>query len=123
ETGQTLLSGMGELHLEVAVEKVRRAQGLDVNVGRPRVTYRETVARGVVGHVYRHVKQDGGAGQFAHVRLGVGPLQAVGGPGAPRAAWSSVRPSSAGGCRRSTSVPWRRVATTPSPRARWAAMR
>ncbi|GID32834.1 elongation factor G [Paractinoplanes brasiliensis] len=72
--GQTLLSGQGELQLEVAVTRLREA-GVAVNVGRPRVAYRETVAGGVRGFVHRHVKQDGGAGQFAHVVLDVAPLE------------------------------------------------
>ncbi len=74
ETGQTLLSGLGELHLEVAVERLRRERGLEVSVGRPQVSYRETVVRGVTGLVYRHVNADGGAGPVAHVVLEVEPL-------------------------------------------------
>ncbi|MBG0562602.1 elongation factor G [Actinoplanes aureus] len=78
ETGQTLLSGLGELHLEVAVEKLRQATGLAVTTGAPQVAFRETVVAGVTGLVYRHVKQDGGAGQFAHVVLDVEPLGGTG---------------------------------------------
>ncbi|WP_062350794.1 elongation factor G [Herbidospora yilanensis] len=73
ETGQTILSGLGELHLEVAVEKIRRDRGLTIRVGAPQVALRETVVAGVTGVLYRHVKQDGGAGQYAHVRIDVEP--------------------------------------------------
>ncbi len=78
ETGRTVLSGTGEPHLEVAVERIRREQGPAVGVGRPRVGYRETVGRGASGFVYRHVEQDGGVGQFAHVVLDVEPLGTAG---------------------------------------------
>ncbi|MEY9848193.1 elongation factor G [Streptacidiphilus sp. BW17] len=75
ETGQTVLSGMGELHLEVAATKIRRERELEVVVGRPQVAFRETVTRPVTGLTYRHAKQDGGSGQFAQVVLDVEPAE------------------------------------------------
>ena len=74
ETGQTLLAGMGQLHLEIAVERLALEHGVEVAAGQPLVAYRTTLRR-VVKHELRHVKQKGGPGQFAHVVLEVGPAE------------------------------------------------
>ena len=78
EVGQTVVSGMGELHLDIIVDRMRREYKVDSNVGRPRVAYRETVGRRGRGEG-RLVRQTGGHGQFAHVILEVGPLERGGG--------------------------------------------
>jgi len=75
ETGETILSGMGELHLEVLVERMRREYAVQADVGRPEVAYRETGDAAVEGF-YKHVKQTGGHGQYAHVCLRLEPLKA-----------------------------------------------
>ena len=79
DTGQTVISGMGELHLEVLVDRMLREFKVDANVGRPQVAYRETISRSVENVVYRHVKQTGGAGQFAHVVINLEPTGPGGG--------------------------------------------
>lgn len=72
ETGQTILRGMGELHLEIVVDKLRNDHSVGVNVGKPRVSYRETITK--FGQAeYKHVKQSGGRGQYGHVVLKVSP--------------------------------------------------
>jgi elongation factor G len=73
DTGQTLISGMGELHLEVLVERMLREFKVQARVGRPRVAYKESITRPVEEVEYRHVKQTGGHGQFAHVVLELKP--------------------------------------------------
>ncbi len=73
ETGQTIISGMGELHLEILVDRMLREFNVQANIGRPRVAYRETITRPVAKAEYRHVKQSGGRGQFAHVVLELEP--------------------------------------------------
>ena len=67
ETGQTIIGGMGELHLEVLVDRMLREFSVDANVGRPQVAYRETITRTVVDLRYTHKKQTGGSGQFAEI--------------------------------------------------------
>jgi elongation factor G len=68
ETGQTILRGMGELHLEVTLDRMRTEFGVEGNMGRPQVAYRETIGR-PVEHVYTHKKQTGGSGQYAEVKI------------------------------------------------------
>ncbi len=78
EVGQTVISGMGELHLDIIVDRMRREYKVDSNVGRPRVAYRETIRRKGRGEG-RLVRQTGGHGQFAHVILEIEPLERGGG--------------------------------------------
>jgi elongation factor G len=73
ETGQTVISGMGELHLEILVDRMQREFNVEASVGKPQVAYRETITKPVENVVYRHVKQTGGTGQFAHVVLTLEP--------------------------------------------------
>ncbi len=73
ETGQTIISGMGELHLEVLVDRMVREFNVEATVGKPQVAYRETVTKKVESVEYRHIKQSGGSGQFAVVKLTVEP--------------------------------------------------
>jgi len=73
ETGQTIIAGMGELHLEVLVDRMKREFRVEANVGKPQVAYRETIKRKVEKHGYTHKKQTGGSGQFAKVIINVEP--------------------------------------------------
>jgi len=73
ETGQTILSGMGELHLEIIVDRMMREFGVGANVGKPQVAYRETIRKNAEAEG-RHIKQTGGHGQYGHVKIRVEPL-------------------------------------------------
>jgi len=74
ETGQTILAGMGELHLEIIVDRMRREFGVEANVGKPQVAYRETIRVKAEGHG-RHVRQSGGKGQFGECKIRIEPLE------------------------------------------------
>lgn len=74
ETGQTVIGGMGELHLDVLVDRMRREFKVEANVGKPQVAYRETIRRKVEKIDYTHKKQTGGSGQFAKVQMSFEPL-------------------------------------------------
>ena len=74
ETGQTILSGMGELHLEIIIDRLRREYGVDCNIGAPQVAYRETISKPHT-EIYTHKKQSGGSGQYAEVKIIFAPLE------------------------------------------------
>ncbi len=74
ESGQTIMRGMGELHLDILVDRMRREFKVEANIGAPQVAYRETISR-EVEHTYTHKKQTGGSGQFAEVKLQITPTE------------------------------------------------
>jgi elongation factor G len=78
ETGQTVISGMGELHLDILVDRMRREFKVEANVGKPQVAYRETLKRAVEKYDYTHKKQTGGSGQFAKVQIKLEPMEVEG---------------------------------------------
>jgi elongation factor G len=79
DTGQTVISGMGELHLEVIVDRMLREFKVDATVGKPQVAYRETITQPVIKHTYTHKKQTGGSGQYAEVTIDIEPTGPGGG--------------------------------------------
>ena len=96
ETGQTIIKGMGELHLDILVDRMRREFKVEANVGKPQVAYRETIRRPVVKYGYTHKKQTGGSGQYAKIEFTIEPMETADGrdvrvreqghrwPGSPR---------------------------------------
>ena len=76
ETGQTIIAGMGELHLEILVDRMKREFKVEANVGKPQVAFRETLRKPVARHDYTHKKQTGGSGQFAKIQIALEPMQA-----------------------------------------------
>ncbi|MEU8568122.1 elongation factor G [Streptomyces pathocidini] len=78
ETGQTIIAGMGELHLDVLVDRMKREFKVEANVGKPQVAYRETLRKAVEKVDYTHKKQTGGSGQFAKVQISIAPLEGDG---------------------------------------------
>jgi elongation factor G len=75
ETGQTVIKGMGELHLDILVDRMKREFNVEANVGKPQVAYRETIRKTVERYDYTHKKQTGGSGQFAKIQIAIEPME------------------------------------------------
>ena len=124
ETGQTIIAGMGELHLEILVDRMRREFKVEANVGKPQVAYRETIRKKVEKVDYTHKKQTGGSGQFARVII---DLEPTGGDGRRRLRvrqqghrWPRSRGSTSPRSTRAARRPW---SSASSPATRWWASR
>ena len=76
ETAETIIAGMGELHLDIIVDRMKREFGVEANIGQPQVAYRETIERPAEAE-YKYVKQSGGRGQYGHVKIRIKPLEAL----------------------------------------------
>jgi elongation factor G len=79
ESGQTIIAGMGELHLEIIVDRMKREFSVEANVGKPQVAYRETIRKAAMDVEGKHVKQSGGKGQYGHVVINMEPMERGGG--------------------------------------------
>ncbi len=90
ETGQTIIAGMGELHLEILVDRMKREFNVEANVGKPQVAYRETITKTVDRIDYTHKKQTGGSGQFAKVQIAMAPFKPTEGVEAPEGGYEFV---------------------------------
>lgn len=101
ESGQTIISGMGELHLEIIVDRMKREFGVEANIGRPQVTYRETLRKTVKDIEGKFVRQSGGKGQYGHVVLSLEPWS-------PEVVLNLKMPLRAAWCRASISRPLRK---------------
>lgn len=120
ETGQTIIAGMGELHLEVLVNRMKSDYKVEANIGKPQVAYRETIKKAVEKFEYTHKKQTGGSGQFARVIIKLEPLTS--GDGALYEFENKVTggrvPRSTS--RRSTPVPRTPCSTASRPATPWS---
>lgn len=91
ETGQTVIKGMGELHLDILVDRMKREFNVEANVGKPQVAYRETIKKTIEKYDYTHKKQTGGSGQFAKVQISLEPMDVT-----PETSYEFVNATSGG---------------------------